>query len=88
MFQVGITKKLGDISLKRKDLAKTFAAMKKSVKVGEIVVQMPSDQLSQRLLTSVVRGEAPLLEIFSHERSGVAPSLFHDYGEMRKTKQN
>ena len=85
LFQVGVTKKLGDISLKRKDQAKNVCS---NEKIGEIVVQMPSDQLSQRLLTSVVRGEAPLLEIFSHERSGVAPSLFHDYGEMRKTKQN
>ena len=79
-------KKLGEISLKRKDQAKTFAALRKSVKVGETVVQMSSDQLSQRLLASVVRDEAPLLEIFSYEFSGVAPSLFHDNGEMRKNK--
>ena len=47
---------------------------------------MSSDQLSQRLLASVVRDEAPLLEIFSYEFSGVAPSLFHDNGKMRKNK--
>ena len=74
-------KKLGKISLKRKDQAKTFAAMRKSVKVGETVIQMSSDQLSQKLLASVVRDEAPLLEIFSYEFSEVAPSLFYDNGE-------
>ena len=41
--------------------------MRKSVKVGETVVQMSSDQLSQRLLPCVVRDEAPLLELFSPE---------------------
>ena len=59
--------------------------MIKSEKVGETVVQTSSDQLSQRLLAIVVRDEAPLLEIFSREPSGVAPSLFHDNGEMRKS---
>ena len=43
-------KKLDEISLKRKDQAKTFATMRKSVKVSETVVQMSSDQLSQRLV--------------------------------------
>ena len=80
-------KKLGKISLKRKDQAKTFAAMRKSVKVGETVIQMSSDQLSQKLLASVVRDEAPLLEIFSYELSEVTPSLFHDNGEMRKNNK-
>ena len=56
-------RKLGDISLKRKDHAKTFATMRKSIKVGETLVQMSSDQLSQRLLAAVVRDEAPLLEM-------------------------
>ena len=31
-----------------------------------------------------MRDEAPLLEILSYELSGVAPSLFHDNGGMRK----
>ena len=61
--------------------------MRKSVKVGETVIQMSSDQLSQKLLASVVRDEAPLLEIFSYELSEVAPSLFHDNGEMRKNNK-
>ena len=51
-------KKLGEISLKRKDQAKTFAAMRKFVKVGKTVVPMSFDQVSQRLLASVVRDEA------------------------------
>ena len=80
-------KKLGDVSLKRKDQAKTFAIMRKVVKVGETDVQMSSDQLSQRLLAAVVRDESPLLEIFSHELSAVAPSLFQDNGEMRKNNK-
>ena len=33
-------KKLGEISLKRKEQEKTFATMKKSLKVGETVVQI------------------------------------------------
>ena len=48
---------------------------------------MSSDQLSQRLLASVARGEAPLLKILSHELSRVAPSLFDDNGEMRKNNR-
>ena len=48
--------------------------------------QMSSYQLNQRLLASVVRDEVPLLKIFSHELSRVAPSLFRDNGEMRKNK--
>ena len=79
-------KKLSEISLEKKDKEKTFVTMRKSVKVGETVVQMSSDQLSQRLLASVVRHEA-LLKIFSHELSGVAPSLFHDNGERRKNNK-
>ena len=80
-------RKLGDISFKRKDQAKTFAIMRKTIKVGETVVQMSSDQLSQRLLASVVRDETPLSEIFSHELAGVAPSLFLHNGEMRKNNK-
>ena len=79
-------KKLGEISLKRKEQEKTFATMKKSLKVGETVVQISSDQLSQRLLASVVRDEELLLEIFSHKLSGIALSLFHGTGEMRKAE--
>ena len=45
--------------------------MRKSVKVGKTVVQMSSDQLSQRLLSSVVRDEALSLKIFSLELAGV-----------------
>ena len=36
-----------------------------------------------KTLQSVVRDDAPLLEIFSHELSGIAESLFHNNGEMR-----
>ena len=37
-----------------KNQAKPFATIRRPVKVGETVVQMSSDQLSQRLLVSVV----------------------------------
>ena len=47
---------------------------------------MSPDQLNQRLLVSVVRDQAPLLEILSHKLSEVAPSLFHYNREMRKNK--
>ena len=80
-------KKLGDISLQSKDKTKTLAATRKSVKVGEIVVQMSSDQLNQRLLASSARDEASLLEILSHELSRVAPSLFDDNGELKKNNR-
>ena len=61
--------------------------MRKSVKVDETVDQMSSDQLSQRLLASAVRDKSPLLEIFSDQFLGVAPSLFDDNGEIRKNKK-
>ena len=61
--------------------------MRKPIKVDEIAVQMSSDQLSQRLLSSVVRDKSPLLEIFSYELSAVAPALFHNNGETRKTNK-
>ena len=61
--------------------------MRKSVKVDETMPQISSDQQSQRLLASFVRDEAPLLEIFSHELSGAASSLFHDNRERRKNKK-
>ena len=49
---------------------------------------MPSEQLSQRLLASILRDDTySLREIFSHELSGVSPSLFHDSGDMRKTNK-
>ena len=54
-------KTLGEKSLERKDQANTFATIRLSVKVDETVVHMSSDQLSQRLLASVVRDEAPLI---------------------------
>ena len=79
-------KRLREISLKRKDQAKTFVTMRKSVKVGETVFQMSTDQISKKLLASVVQYEAPLLEIFSYELSGVAPSLIHDNLQMKKNK--
>ena len=44
--------------------------MRKSVKIGVAVVYMSSDQLSQRLLASVVQDEAALIEIFSFELLG------------------
>ena len=82
-------KRLREISLKRKDEAKTFVTMRKSVKVGETVFQMSSDQISEKLLASVVLDEAPLLEIFSNELLRVAPSLIHDNVQMKKKqKQN
>ena len=47
-------KKLGEIPIKRKNQAKTFAKMRKSVKVGKTVVQTSSDGLIQRSLASVM----------------------------------
>ena len=48
LFLVWVTKKLGEVSLKRKKQAKIFATMRKSGKVGKTVVQMSCDQLRQR----------------------------------------
>ena len=75
---------LGDVSFKRKDQEKTFAVIKRSVKVDGKEVQISSDQLYQRLLASVMRNGSPLSEVFSFELSAVAPSLFYDNGQMRK----
>ena len=54
-------KTLGEKSLERKDQANKFVTIRLSVKVDETVVHMSSEQLSQRLLASVVRDEAPLV---------------------------
>ena len=61
--------------------------MRKSVKIDVAVVYMSSDQLSQRLLASVVQDEAALIEIFSFELLGVSPSLFNNNREMRKNNK-
>ena len=58
--------------------------MRKSVKVVKTMATISSDLLCQRLLASAMRDEAPLLEVFSRELFGVAPSLFHDNDKMRK----
>ena len=77
-------KNLGEMSLKRKNQAKAFVTMRKSVKNDKTVIEMSSNQLSQRLLASAKQDELSLFEIFSHELSGIAPSLPHDNGEIRK----
>ena len=61
--------------------------MRKSVKIGVAVVYMSSDQLSQRLLASVVQDEAALIEIFSFELLGVSRSLFNNNREMRENNK-
>ena len=61
--------------------------MRKSVKIDVAVVYMSSDQLSQRLLASVVQDEAALIEIFSFELLGVSRSLFNNNREMRKNNK-
>lgn len=48
LFLVWVTKKLGEVSLKRKKQAKIFATMRKSGKVAKTVAQMSCDQLRQR----------------------------------------
>ena len=79
-------KKLGEISIKKTEPSKNICKNKKICKSWRNRGPNASYQLNQRLLASVVRDEAPLLTIFSHELSGVTPSWFHDNGEMRKNK--
>ena len=61
--------------------------MRKSVKIDVAVVYMSSDQLSQRLLASVVQDEAALIEIFSFELLGVSRSLFNNNREMSENNK-
>ena len=72
LLWVWITKNLVRYPFKERT-KQNVSSNEKSVKVGETVVQMSSDQISSRLLASAAQDEAPLLEIFFHELSGVAP---------------
>ena len=76
-------KVLGDIKLKRKDQAKTFAVMKKTISVENKTLE----QLVQRLLAYIKCGRSTS-DVFSYELSAVAPSLFHDNGQMRKNEKS
>ena len=73
---------LGDIKLKRKNHAKTFAVMRKAISVENVCVQVSSAELFQRLLAYIQSGH-PTSDVFSYELSAVAPSLFHDNGQMK-----
>ena len=77
---------LGDLKFKKKDKAKTFAVMRKSINVDGKETRLSSENLSQRLLATV-RDKDLLQDVFSHELSAVAPSLFHDNGDMRKNNK-
>ena len=80
IVQKNMNKCLSEISLKKKDQAKTFAIMRKSVEVGGKKIRLSSEQLSQRLLASATR-------VFSYELAAVAPALFLDNGMMRKNNK-
>ena len=78
---------MSEITLKKKDQARTFAIMKKIVKVDGTKIKLSSEQLSQRLLASAARENCFMKDIFSYKLAVVAPALFLDNGMMRKTNQ-
>ena len=84
IVQKNMNKCLSEISLKKKDQAKTFAIMRKSVEVGGKKIRLSSEQLSQRLLASATRDMCSMEDVFSYELAAVAPALFLDNGMMRK----
>ena len=54
ILQKVVNKSLSEITLKKKDQARTFAIMRKTVKVSGNEIKLLSEQLSQRLLPSAV----------------------------------
>ena len=54
ILQKVVNKSLSEIKLKKKDQARTFAIMRKTVKVSGNEIKLLSEQLSQRLLPSAV----------------------------------
>ena len=87
ILQKVVNKSLSEIRLKIKDQARTFAIMRKTVKVDGKEIKLSSEQLSQRLLASAVRDNCLMEDVFSYELAAVAPALFLDNGMMHKTNK-
>ena len=64
IFQKVVNQSLSEITLKEKDQARTFAIMRKAVKVDGRESKLSSEQLSQRLLPSVVRDNCLIENVF------------------------
>ena len=67
--------------------ARTFAIMRKTVKVSEKEIKLLSEQLSQRLLAAAVRVNCLMEDVISYELYTVVPALFLDNGMMHKTNK-
>ena len=87
ILQKVVNKSLSEITLKKKDQTRTFAIMRKTVKVDGKEIKLSSEQLSQRLLASAVRNTYLMEGVFSYELATVAPALFLDNGMVRKTNK-
>ena len=80
--------RFGDIVLKKADQAKTFAVMRKPLKLEGEEVRMSSSELHQRLLSISLMNGPPDPGLFSYELATVSPALFHDDGRMRKGQKS
>ena len=87
ILQNVVNKSLSEISLNKKDQARTFAIMRKTVKVDGKGIKLSSKQLSQGLLASAVRDNCLMEDVFSYELAAVAPALLLENGVMRKTNK-
>ncbi len=80
--------KCGDIVLKKADQAKTFAVMRKPVKVDGEELCMSPVELYQRLLSISLLNVPPDPRVFTYELATVSPALFQDDGIMRKSQKS
>ena len=85
ILQKVVNKSLSEITLKKKDQARTFAIMRKTVKVDGKEINLSLEQLSQKLLASAARDNCLMEDVFSYELASVAPALFLNNAMMRKT---
>ena len=85
ILQKVVNKSLSEITLKKKDQARTFAIMRKTVKVDGKEINLSLEQLSQKLLASAARDNCLMEDVFSYELASVAPARFLNNAMMRKT---
>ena len=61
--------KFGSIKFVKSQQVKTFATMRKAVKIGEESIRMSSSELYQRLITLAYNKGMPSRDIFGYEKT-------------------
>ncbi|XP_006825155.1 uncharacterized protein LOC102805997 [Saccoglossus kowalevskii] len=78
-------KTVAEVIMKKVDQAKTFAVLRKLIKVEKEDIAMSSAELYQRLLSVAYLNGLPQPSVFAHELATVSPAFFQDDGSMRKS---